>query len=98
MSCAADNAYCIDAEEAARCAVSEPPRRRAVDQRVARGLGTATQEVRRELAGDARDDASVAGDGSSPDDNDGLSAPQIRYLAALRLRPSVGCGMRMGGV
>ena len=89
------NVYYIDAEESARCAVPDEPRGRAVDQRVARRLDAAVEEVRLELADEAREDSSDAGGGISPDVAGRLSAAQIRYLAALRLRPSVGVAMRM---
>ncbi len=39
-----------------------------------------------------------AGDGSRADDAAELTEPQIRYLAVLRVKPSVGCGMRLAGV
>ena len=73
-------------------AVVGPPRRRAVDRRVARGLDAAVRAVRQELADDAQEGASETGGDA------GLSAPQVRYLAAMRQRPSVGCAMRMAGV
>lgn len=90
----------ITAETSARRAVSGPARRRAVDERVARALDAAVMEVRRELADDARHNADLCGtgDGGGPDDAAELTEPQIRYLAAMRVLPSVGCAMRAARV
>lgn len=88
----------VSAETCARRKVSKHPRRRGVDLRVASGLDAAIREVRAEVADDTRLDTYEAGDGSRPNDAAELTEPQVRYLAALRLRPSVGCAMRSARV
>ena len=92
----------VSAEKRARRQVSKHPRRRTVDRRVELGLDAALEEVRGEIADDELRSACAAHRRAradeSADDGDDLSEAQVRYLAALRVKPCVGVGMRMARV